>query len=49
MGRSYTALVSPSIVVLAAGLGILGALLAGGLGAWRAARLRPAVALARAD
>jgi hypothetical protein len=45
----YTALVSPSIVVLAAGLGILGTLLASGLGGWRAARLRPAVALARAD
>jgi putative ABC transport system permease protein len=45
----YSALVSPGIVVVAAGLGIIGALLAGALGAWQAARLRPAEALARAD
>ena len=51
MGRfaSITPLRVPGIIALAAGLGILGTLLAGGLGGWRAARLSPAVALARAD
>jgi ABC-type antimicrobial peptide transport system permease subunit len=38
---------SPGIVAVAVALGILGALLAGTLGAWRAARLSPATALAR--
>ena len=39
--------VSPGIVALAVGFGILGTLLAGALGAWRAARLSPAAALSR--
>jgi putative ABC transport system permease protein len=41
----FSAPISPGIVALAAALGILGALLAGALGAWRAARLSPAAAL----
>lgn len=44
----YSTMVSPDIVALAVGLGILGTLVAGALGAWRAARLRPATALAKA-
>jgi putative ABC transport system permease protein len=43
----FTAPVAIHVVLLAAALGIAGALLAGTLGAWRAARLRPTVALAR--
>jgi putative ABC transport system permease protein len=43
----FAAPVAISVVVLAAGLGIAGGLFAGALAAWRAARLRPAVALAR--
>lgn len=41
----FSAPVSPGIVALAVALGILGTLLAGSLGAWRAARLSPATAL----
>jgi len=44
----FSAPVSPGIVVLAVGLGILGTLLAGTVGAWRAARLSPATALSHA-
>jgi putative ABC transport system permease protein len=44
----FSAPVAPGVVVLAAGLGIAGGLLAGGLASWRAARLRPTVALAHA-
>ena len=40
-----TAPVSPTVVLLAAGLAVLGGLLAGGIGAMRAARLRPADAM----
>jgi putative ABC transport system permease protein len=43
----FSAPVSPGIVALAVALGILGTLLAGALGAWRAARLSPATALSR--
>lgn len=43
----YSTMVSPDIVALAVALGILGTLVAGALGAWRAARLRPAAALAK--
>jgi putative ABC transport system permease protein len=39
--------VSPGIVVLAVALGVAGGLLAGALGGWRVARLRPAAALAQ--
>jgi putative ABC transport system permease protein len=41
----FSAPISPGIVALAVALGILGTLLAGTLGAWRAARLSPATAL----
>lgn len=43
----FSAPISPGIVALAVGVGILGTLLAGALGAWRAARLNPAAALSR--
>jgi len=43
----FSAPVSPGIIALAVALGIAGGLLAGTLGAWRAARLRPATALAQ--
>jgi putative ABC transport system permease protein len=43
----FSAPVSPGILSLAVALGILGTLLAGSLGAWRAARLSPATALSR--
>jgi putative ABC transport system permease protein len=42
----FTAPVAIHVVLLAAALGLAGGLLAGTLGAWRAARLRPTVALA---
>lgn len=44
----FSAPISPGVVALAVGLGIFGTLLAGALGAWRAARLSPAAALAQA-
>jgi putative ABC transport system permease protein len=44
----FSAPISPGIVALAVGLGILGTLLAGALGGWRAGRLSPASALSRA-
>jgi hypothetical protein len=44
----FTAPVALSVVALAAALGIAGGLLAGALAGWRAARLRPTVALAHA-
>ena len=37
--------VAPSVVLLAVGLAVLGGLLAGAVGGWRASRLRPAEAL----
>jgi putative ABC transport system permease protein len=43
----FSAPISPGIIALAVALGILGTLLAGALGAWRAARLSPATALSR--
>jgi ABC-type antimicrobial peptide transport system permease subunit len=43
----FSAPVSPGIVALAVGLGLLGTVLAGALGAWRAARLTPASALSQ--
>ncbi len=43
----FSAPVSLGIVALAVALGILGTVLAGALGAWRAARLGPATALSR--
>ena len=43
----FSAPVSPGIIALAVALGIAGGLLAGTLGAWRAALLRPATALAQ--
>jgi putative ABC transport system permease protein len=42
----FTAPVSPGLVLLAVALGLAGALLAGAAGGWRAARMRPAAALA---
>jgi putative ABC transport system permease protein len=44
----FSAPVAFSVVALAIALGIAGGLLAGALGSWRAARLRPTVALAHA-
>jgi ABC-type antimicrobial peptide transport system permease subunit len=44
----FSAPVAPSVVALAAALGIAGGLVAGALASWRAARLRPTVALAHA-
>jgi len=44
-----TAVVTASAIVLAVALAIAGGLLAGSLGGWRAARLRPAAALARVE
>jgi putative ABC transport system permease protein len=44
-----TAPVSPAAILLAVLLALAGALAAGSLGAWRAARLRPAHAFARID
>jgi putative ABC transport system permease protein len=43
----FSAPISPGVVALAVGIGILGTLIAGTLGAWRAARLDPALALSR--
>ena len=43
----FSASISVTIIALAVALGILGTLLAGALGAWRAARLSPATALSR--
>jgi putative ABC transport system permease protein len=43
----FSAQISPGIIALAVGLGVLGTLLAGSTGAWRAARLSPATALTR--
>jgi putative ABC transport system permease protein len=43
----FSAPISVGIVALAVALGILGTLLAGTLGAWRAARLSPATALSQ--
>ena len=39
------AVLTPSVVLIAVGLALLGAVLAGVFGGWRAARLRPAAAL----
>ncbi len=44
----FSAPVSPVVALLAVALGLAGALLAGALGGWRAARLLPTVALAHA-
>jgi ABC-type lipoprotein release transport system permease subunit len=44
-----TAPVTAGAVALAVGLAILGGLIAGSLGGWRAVRLRPAAALARVE
>lgn len=44
----YSTMVSPGVLALAVALGILGTLVAGALSGWRAARLRPATALAEA-
>jgi putative ABC transport system permease protein len=44
----FSAPVAAGLVALAIGLGIAGGLLAGALASWRAARLRPTVALAHA-
>jgi len=44
-----TAPVSVQLVLLAAGLALLGGILAGAFGGWRAARLRPVDALRRVD
>ena len=41
--------ISPDLALLAVGLALTGGLLAGALGGWRAARLRPADALRRLD
>ncbi|RIJ58628.1 ABC transporter permease, partial [Clavibacter lycopersici] len=37
--------VTVSVILVAVGLSVLGGLLAGGVGGWRASRLRPAEAL----
>ncbi len=44
-----TAPISPSLILLAVGIALLGGLLAGAFGGWRAARLRPADALRKVD
>jgi putative ABC transport system permease protein len=44
-----TAPVTVSVILLAVGLAVAGGLVAGALGGWRAARLRPAAALARVE
>jgi len=40
---------SATLLLLAIGLALIGGVLAGSLGGWRAARLRPAEALRRLD
>ena len=44
-GVTLNAVVTPSVILIAVGLALLGAVLAGVFGGWRAARLRPAAAL----
>jgi putative ABC transport system permease protein len=44
-----TAPVQPEALILAVGLAVAGGLIAGGFGGWRAAALRPAVALRRVE
>lgn len=44
-GVTLNAVVTPSVILIAVGLALLGAVLAGVIGGWRAARLRPAAAL----
>ncbi|HEV2242159.1 MAG TPA: hypothetical protein VGR98_14050 [Streptosporangiaceae bacterium] len=44
-----TAPVTANIIILAVALAVAGGLIAGMLGGWRAARLRPAAALARVE
>lgn len=44
-GVTLNAVVTPSVILVAVALALLGAVLAGVLGGWRAARLRPAAAL----
>ena len=39
--------VTITVIVVAVGLAVLGGLIAGGFGGWRAARLRPAAALSK--
>ena len=46
---SLTAPVTVSVILLAVGLAVAGGLVAGSFGGWRAARLRPAAALARVE
>jgi predicted lysophospholipase L1 biosynthesis ABC-type transport system permease subunit len=46
---SLTAPVAGHVIALAVLLAVAGGLLAGSLGGWRAARLRPAAALARVE
>ncbi len=45
VGVHLTAPVTPAVLWLAIGLAVIGGLLAGSFGSWRAARLRPAAAL----
>ncbi len=44
-----TAPVTATVIVAAVALAIAGGLIAGAFGGWRAARLRPAAALARVE
>ncbi len=46
---ALTAPVTVSVILLAVGLAVAGGLIAGSFGGWRAARLRPAAALARVE
>ena len=46
---ALTAPVTVSVILLAVGLAVAGGLVAGSFGGWRAARLRPAAALARVE
>jgi putative ABC transport system permease protein len=46
---ALTAPVTVSVILLAVGLAVAGGLIAGALGGWRAARLRPAAALTRVE
>ena len=46
---TLTAPVAVSVILLAVLLAIAGGLIAGAFGGWRAARLRPAAALARVE
>ena len=49
LNPKLTAPVTITVIVLAVALALAGGLVAGSLGSWRAARLRPAAALSRVE